>query len=187
MYSIIPKQLGGFLVKFKLECLPSIHSLSGRISRKGLTFHPHPSGLGGNNRSERWAHSKKLSKLGSQPQWLQRRSVFLNLPTSYRSLLFSWPESGCQFCLGEGRLPLTGEGRGWGVRPTNSMELGGQSKPPSPALYQDKASILASISLSPEDCQGPSLEVCHQRMCKELHKGNRSENGDSRSGTEGSV
>ena len=132
------------------------HSLSGRISRKGLTLHPHPSGLGGNNRSEWWAYSKKLSKLGSQPQWLQRHSVFPNLPTSYRSLLFSWPESGCQVCPGEGRLLLTGEGRGSGVRPTNSMELGGQSKPPSPAFYQDKASILASISLSPEDFQGPS-------------------------------
>lgn len=104
MFSIVPKQLGGFLVEFKLEYLPSI-SFSGRISRKGLTLHPHPPGLGGNNRSEWWVYSKKLSKF-----WLQRHSVFPNLPTSYRSLLFSWPESGCQVCPGEGGLSLTGEG-----------------------------------------------------------------------------
>lgn len=144
----------------------AFHSFSGCISRKGLTLHPHPPGLRGNNRSEWWVYSKKLSKF-----WLQRHSIFPNLPTSYRSLLFSWPESGCQVCPGEGGLSLTGESwraEGVGsVRPTDSMELDGQSKPPSPTLYQDKASVLASISLSPEDYQGPSLEVCHQKMCKE--------------------
>ena len=182
MYSIIPKQLGGFLVKFKLEGLPAIPLAGVFLGRVSHFIHTHlgsegTTDLNGGLTVRNWA-SLAPSLSGFQGI----RSFQICPPVTG---VCSSP--GQSQSPGEGRLLLTGEGRGSGVRPTNSMELGGQSKPPSPALYQDKASILASTSLSPEDFQGPSWELCHQRMCKELHKGNRSKNGASRSGTEGSV
>lgn len=41
MYSIITKQLGGFLVKFKLECLPAIPLAGVFLGRVSHFIHTH--------------------------------------------------------------------------------------------------------------------------------------------------
>lgn len=41
MFSIVPKQLGGFLVEFKLECLPSIPLAGVFLGRVSHFIHTH--------------------------------------------------------------------------------------------------------------------------------------------------